>query len=240
MPISLATVMGKVVMGGRSQNYVDTVKRLFGSSLIDYLPMAETSGTTAFDQSTQANNGTYTGVTLNNALGFDNKPVPLFVPANNSRLSVYSAAFNADFNGQEGLLLLWFKPRDISVWTDGTLRRLAYFSVDPNNFLEIYKHSQNNKLFWQYMAGGISKAATVDNINPTGWTELMLPWSKTADTVKFLLNGVQQGNTLTGLGSWSGNLNVNNAIFGATHAGSAGSVWDGWLAHAAIGNVALG
>lgn len=236
--ISKAVLQTVVLGGGSSPTYMDTVKTLFGAGLIQYFPMYETSGTVANDESIENNDGAYTAVTLANAVDFDNRLVPLFVPANSSRVNCYSAALNTDFNGQEGTVMIWFKARDASIWTDGAQRRFWYIAADADNFIEIYKRTTNNSLLWQYKAGGTSKAATIDAFSPTGWTQLLMTWSLTSDAVKVYVNGVQQGATATGLGTWAGNLASSSVVLSAPNT-SGGHTWDGWLAHYALGKAAL-
>jgi hypothetical protein len=222
--------------------YYQKVLKNDPSNLIAYWPFWEPLGSSIADnlQGIAARDGAYAGVTLGQPGSHDGKTCPLFTTADASRVDVYTTSFRDAFNGQEGTSMLWFKVFNAGVWVDGVQRRLFYFQVDANNLIEVYKRTTNNSLFWQYKAGGISKALTIDNINPTGWTQFMIRWSLSGDMVEVHLNGIQQGATQTGLGTWAGLLNSNVAVYGASNAApGTGANWHGYMDNAAVWGVAL-
>lgn len=212
-----------------SLRYTQKVQAL---SPIAYWPMAEASGATALDASGNGRTGTYTAVTLGQTGIGDGRTCPLFVPASNSKNNVYSASLAGAINTAEGTLSAWFRVRAASVWTDGAQRQIMIFLADGSNSIVMQKHSVNNTFTWIYKAGGTSKALDLGSTSPTGWTHVAMTWSKSADQVKFYLNGVQVGSTLTGLGVFAGAISSTFATIGAgDNTATPSSLWDGVIAH---------
>ena len=90
---------------------------------IAYWMMDEKQGAVSYDmvtaRNTGARNGAYTGVTLGQPGIGDGNTSPLFDGANDFT-NIYSASFNAAFNGAEGTLGIWMRVFNVAVWTDGT------------------------------------------------------------------------------------------------------------------------
>ena len=107
-------------------NYAQRILSIAPNNIVGYWPLDEHSGTTVTDKSRQGNNGSYTGVTLNNAKGPDGRGIPFFDGTNDFG-DIYSAALNSDFNGNEGAMMGWFKVQNSGVWTDGSTNRGIMF-----------------------------------------------------------------------------------------------------------------
>ena len=217
---------------GRS--YVKKVLQIDYTNLIGYWPMNEASGATAVDRSSQGNNGSYNGVTLANAAGPDAKPCPWF-DGNDDYNDIYSAAFNADFDGQEGSISVWCKVNAAGIWTDGSIHYIARCHVDANNGLFLTKPAVNNRLQWIYEAGGTTEQNNLDAVSTTDWFHLAMTWSLSAGVngeVNYYYNGSAEP-TDTNLGTWAGNLDNSATMIGNQSAGSP-NTWHGWLAHPAI------
>lgn len=208
----------------------------FGSSLLAYWPLWELSGTTASDVSGNARNGVYTGVTLAQT-GIGDGRTAAYYGGDGDRTNIYSASLAAAFGATEGTLMVWAKANNAGMWTDSTTRRLVYLSADVNNRIIINRDTTANTLSIFYIAGGTNKNRAI-TISSTAWNCYVITWSKSADEVKVYLNGVQQGATLTGLGTWAGSLLSTTTQIGAQDT-SGTNPWFGWLAHVAIGNRAL-
>src|SRR5574337_1157112 len=240
MPISPLTPMGRIaVLGTAPSPLWRQALAVSPANQIGFWRINEPSGVVAADLSAQANHGAYTGVALANAAGPDGVFVPYFDGSGNC-INLYSAAFRSDFNGQEGSFSGWFKVNSIADWGDGVLRRVAYFSVDANNYWEIYKHATSMNLFIQYRANNVAKTPTIGNVAPSKWTHIGLKWSYSGDFVTSYLNGVLI-KTYTGLGAWSGALYSRTAVLGnaSSYAPQFGSEWHGWLGLPGMWNTPL-
>lgn len=169
-------------------------------------------------------NGTNTGATVaqlvNSRLGFG-----YLLDGANDFINVYSGTFNSFFNPLAGTLIAFVQAANAGVWTDSIARYIWMLQVNATNKICVGKNAANNSLYYAYIAGGTSKTA-----NPacTLTTVFMvaLTWDKVADEVKFYINGVQSGATLTGLGVWEGNLVSTVTVIGASSITPA-AVWSG-------------
>ena len=211
--------------------YMDRVLGMVSSNLIGYWPMNEGSGSVAVDWSKEKNNGAYTGVTLGNATGPDLEPCPYFDKTSDYN-NVNTAGLIADFDGAEGTMMCWAKVNASAVWVDNAERTIMRIENDGGDQLLIRKAADND-IDWTRVNGGTdtrSKTAT-----PTAWTHLALTWSETGDWIIAYYNGVQEGATISGVGTWTGTNNL--FLIGAGLV--TGAVWHGWLAHAAIWDRAL-
>lgn len=230
-------VPGGGSLGSNPLAYTNKVKAL---NPIAYWPLAEASGSVAFDESGNARNGAYTAVTLGQPGIGDGRTSALFVPASNSKNNVYSASLAGAINTAEGTIACWFLVSGAGVWTDATQRQVMIFLSDASNSIRMHKSSSNNRFTWNYAAGGTSKSLD-GTIGPLlGWTHVAMTWSKSADEAKFYLNGAQVGSTLTSLGTFAGPISSIFATVGAgDNTATPGAKWDGSLAHAAIWNTPL-
>lgn len=227
-----------VLGGGAATPYFKTVLTIQPTNLIQYLRLNETSGTTAYDLSNEGNNGTYTaGMKINNAASPDGDVCPLFDASGYT--TPYSAGLNTDTgNKQELTIAIWMKVAAAGVWTDGTQRIIANLYTDNNNRMVFEKSATNNRISYYYAAGGTTNQVNLASSAPTGWTHLCITASKAADQVMCYINGAQTGTTLTGLGTWAGNLLAIRTNIGSFDQVPA-NPFSGWLAHWAVWKAAL-
>jgi hypothetical protein len=141
------------------------------------------------------------------------------------------------FNGAEGTLLFWDQVANAGVWTDGVNRRLAVLQADSSNLAKIQREG-NNQIVAYYTAGGISKVVPVAGLTAINWMCWAVTWSKSADAMKVYLNGLQQGVTQTGLGTWAGSLASTTTVIGANTTAPAG-VFFGCLARCLLSSKTL-
>jgi hypothetical protein len=226
--------MGQVRLIPRSKTkYINKILGLFGSSIIAYWPLNERAGSVAFDLSGNGRNGAYTGVDLGrNGIG-DRQTCPYFDGANDY-LDIYSANLAAAFNGNEGSFLVWLEVRNPSIWTDGIGRIAARLRADGNNYVQLDKNTLINSWRGLYVAGSVIKQMSVTYSNGA-FFNCAITWSKSDDSVKIYLNGVQALSTLHSLGVWSGSLVSGSTVIGASST-TPGSPWCGYLAHALLLN----
>lgn len=230
--IALPTIRAALL--GRT-SYSQKVLGTAPANLLTYWPMWEPSGSVIADISPNARNGTYTGVDLGQPGIGDGRTSPLFDGINDYG-NIYTASFRDAFNGQEGSCSIWFKMLDATSWSDGAIHYLFRFTPDANNQLYFRKQG-TNLLTCIYLAGGTTKTLTATTTS-VAWLHLAATWSKAADQVKLYLNGVQQGATGTGLGTWAGTLGATTTALGANDLVPA-SPWRGYLAHMAFWNTPL-
>lgn len=232
-PLKVYVVSGSFAPAPVAQTYT---QKLIALSPIAYWPQAEPSGTTIVDESGNGRDGAYSNVVLGATGIGDGRTAATYVPGSTSRGNVFSASLQAAFNGAEGTVACWCRVSGAGVWADGQNRRVLVLQADASNNLLLTKTS-GGLLNWTYIAGGTPLVRT-KTITPTAWFHLALTWSKSNDRVIAYYNGVQEGATLTGLGTWAGSLAASTTVLGSTN--SAGAfIWDGNLAHAAIWTSAL-
>jgi hypothetical protein len=232
---------GRFSAVGRSSRVLDYRYTVLGTqpdALLAYWSLGDASGLVAEDISGNNRDGAYTAITLgqtgigdgSTAAGFD---------GSTSYLNAYSAALAAVFTGGEFTISLWFKVANAGVWTDTTNRRLLTLQVDSNNRILLQKTTTANQLNWFYQAGGTSKSVSKTTTTPTGWVQMAVSVSKTANEMKPYYNGVQEGITQTGLGTFAGSLAATTTAIGSSNSNGPVAVWNGSLAHVAVWNVAL-
>ena len=125
----------------------------------------------------------------------------------------------------------------ISLWvkldTGNTNMQLIKASVDSNNNIQIYQKHSDNKLYFVYKAGGVTKqVATAFNYegNDT-WYHLIMTWDTTADELKAYINGDQVESTVDSLGTFSGTI---DEIYIARNSTAANAFLAGHLDEVAI------
>jgi len=211
------------------ENYVNKVVEY---DPIAYWPLLETSGTTATDYSGNSRDGTYSGVSLANALGPDGRNKCPYFDGADDTVDIYSAGFNTDFSGAEGTISGWAKVA-AARWTDAQVRRALLLEVDSDNYVQIQKSSTNNVLTFHYKAGGTMEDSQYTTSGPTAWFHWAMSWSATGNIVRYYFNG-RQTDTMTALGTWAGNFDANQTLIGASQVATPTDEWLGWLAHIAV------
>jgi len=224
----------KIIMLGGKKSYRQKITALFGSSLIAYWPLDETSGSAAINYGTMgtAGNGAYTGVDLANADGpTGTKTKAPFFDGANDFCNIYSAGLAGAFSGVEGTVLVWRKQFNLTPSNEG----LALLQKDASNYIYIKKGS-NSDIVFSYVAGGTAKGVEAAGLG-AGWIMFALTWSASSDALIAYVSGVQTGATQNGLGIWAGALATKTCILGcAGDIDFPGALYDGWICHAAILN----
>ena len=218
--------------GGVAETYRGKV---LDTGPIAYWPLNELTGATAQCLVNPLQNGTYTGVTLANEVGPNGDLAPLFDGANDY-VDIFSATFDAAFNGATGSMAIWCKVYDAATWTDGASRYNFVLAVDGNNNYSLRKDNANNTAQATGKAGGGVASPAHAPFSSTDWFHLALTWSDqaNADELKFFVNGTQYGGTSAALGVWAGGaLSAVNSAIGAASTVPA-LAWYGWLAHAVV------
>jgi hypothetical protein len=200
---------------------------LFGTSIISYLPLAETSGSAAEDAYTTNRDGAYSasGLTLNNVSHLA-EGAPLF-NGSAGYVNWYTTSLRDAFNGAAGTFAAWVKVNGSSVWTDGIARRIVSLGAGASNFVLIAKTALSNQLNFQYGAGGTIETVSVTSYTNTNWFHVVVTWDKAADQFKAYIDGAQVGSTQTGLGTWAGTLLSTTTLLGAANLTPA-NAWHGW------------
>lgn len=196
----------------------DRVLSIARSSLQEYWPLDEPSGTTANDRSGNAHNGAYTGtVTLNAApIGGGAAAIALAATGN---VNLFGAGLTASWNGNECTISGWAKVSAAGDWTDGAARYLIDLLADANNQIYIRKSSTNNTLQFVRVASSTSKVIAV-TFSDAGAFHVALTISVASGELRAYLNGVQVGVTQTAIGSYSGTPASGTTVIGASNSGS--------------------
>lgn len=233
--LSLSNLLVRAALEGGGAKYWQRLKSIFGSAIVSYLPLSESSGAIAADLSGNSRTGAYINCTLANAIGPDNQPIP-YLDGSTSLINWYTASLLSAFPGAEGTLLIGGAVPE-AVWTDGVTRRLLYFEVDANNFIGINRTPTNNQMSLSRRGGGsAAKTTLINSLTTTNIMQFGLTWSESADEVICYYNGAQSGAKLTGLGAWTGSLNADRMCIGALRKTSPIQMWLGWVWTAVILN----
>lgn len=201
---------------------------------IAYWTLSEASGSVAPCEVDSGQNGVHYGVTLGEPGIGDGETCAYYGTYDSGYYTdIYSAAFDAAFNGDEGSISLWAKVANVGIWTDGTQTLMIDIASLVTGSVTIQKWSVANQL----AAGYTGKAVIKSGMTTVDWFHVVITWSATADEVKVYYNGAQEGATKTGLTAWSGNLDSGAVRIGAFY--SANHTFEGWLAHVAVWDRAL-
>ena len=204
--------------------------KVLSYSPIAYWQLNETSGAAAVCSVNAAQNGTYTGVTLASSTGPDGQPVPLFDGANDF-VSIYSAAFNTAWDGDEGAAVIWVKSLD---WTTDNQRFLRIGRSASEEIEFQIGGAVAGRMYFERVGSTTSSRVTVDTGSPTGWTCMGMAWSKAGDTFKAYQDGSQTGATQNGLGAWvEASLLTANCAIGAQST-APDNPCNAYIAHVAV------
>lgn len=210
------------------------ISKVLGYGPLAYWPLSESAGGIAVDHSGNSHDGAYNGPTLGQPGIGDGNTCPLFDGAGDF-VDIYSPGLRDAFDGSEGSVFIWIKVEDAAVWSENW-RYPIILQADADNYVRFLKTNVNNQITMPYEAGTVLEwHASV--ISTTGWFQLAMTWSATADRKSVYLNGgsVQSSGTL---GVWAGNLAATTAVIGAASTVPA-SLWRGYLAQCAIFDYAL-
>lgn len=211
---------------GSAINYGASV---LATNPIAYYPTVNDTTTTIDDVSTNDNDGTYTGATLQSEAFPTGGAAPLFDGVNDyGDLPTAPLGSLVDFD--ECTISIWYKV-DAGALTDATLRNMFQIRRDASNNLQIRKLTTDNTLNALISVGGNTDSISFTNTD-TGWNNIAFRISVSNDRFRVYLNGVQQGATQTGLSAQTG-TGLALTVLGAGNT-SPLNPFDGNLAHFAI------
>jgi len=223
-------------MSQTARQFVQYHERVLATNPIAYWPLNEKVGTIAYDwvsgRVAGAQNGAHVGVTLLQSGIRDGFYSPFYDGANDYT-NIYSATFAGVFNGAVGTVLIWARVDAVGRWTDGAGRRAVCLRVNANNYVQITKGAVNNRVYWDYVAGGVARGGPLDGVTTTDWMCWAETWNRPTDQFRMFYNGTQVGATQNGLGVWAGALSVTETVVGASSTVPT-SPWVGTLAHCAV------
>ena len=218
---------------------VTYTQKVIATAPLAYWPQAESSGSTATDESGNGRNGAYTGVTLG-ATGIGDGRTAATLDGTTSFNNVYSASLDAAFNNAEMTIAGWFQVTSAGVWSDAANRAVMHIGADiTNNLIRFLKTTTNSQLVGRIVFGATAKSVTFTVSDPLTWQHFAVTASKSGDAMKVYLNGVQQGATQTALGTWAGALSNVSCAVGCQRTSALTMPWAGNLAHAAVWASAL-
>lgn len=217
------------------------------SGLIGNWLMNDASGTVAVDSSVFGNNGTYNGVTLNQAItdGTGRKFTCPYWGGNGSHdyMHFYSTGLVSRLNMDKFSIASWLRVEDAGVWTDGFFHDWVVINVDSVNQFFIRKQSVNNRVYGLRTAQSDVHQIQLDGLSNTDWFHWCVTGSVASDTFSIYVNGVfvveffqYSGNEL-----WTGVIPSNTCLLGASVADPSISTheWKGWFARLKIYNYVL-
>jgi hypothetical protein len=182
--------------------------------------------------------GTHTNVTVGQpGNGRGVRYVADYNPASPSHTDIYSAALNTALDRTKGTINIWARVANAGVWTDGAERDIIKLEADGNNQFIINKQVANNQLRAIIIFGGTVKQQLITT-STLDLFQLGMTWDTTADEFKVYFNAVQQGGTLSGLGTWVGDLLNTRSIIGARDT-VATFPWSGDIAYVSLYDEAL-
>lgn len=196
------------------------------ANLLGYWPLMESAGTVGLDFSGNGRNGTYSGSLVYGDTGIGDGWTSPYFEGTNCQLNV-TTSMTGVFNGLEGTIMIWARRPN---WTDALRDALTCQSV-TGSWLT-FRGTSSGQMVLSYIGGGIERSIFITGLSGNGWYCFTQSWSKSTDQVKAYKNGVQSGSTLTGLGTWTGEVSFFRIGFRSYW-------WLGNLAHCAIWNTAL-
>lgn len=234
MPLkTIAT--GRGLMGGGT--YADKV---LGYGPIAYWPLWETSGTVANCLVNSAQNGTYSSdvSTWPVSIGIgDGNTAPNF-DGTNDWINIFTAAFQAAWNGDEFSILMWKRAANAGVWTDGNTRHHILLWTDWNNYTRSVTFGAGTNEH-RRTANAVFQAVTPIGLATAAWIVAVYTASVANNRFRLYWNGPQFGADQVGLNAWVGALNATGASIGGRNVAPAGQRWQGQIAHVAIYNYEL-
>jgi len=218
-------------------SYERKVLNAFRSSLLQYLPLDDPSGSTARDASGNSRAGAYTGVDLASTPGPKaGKAVPYW-DGTNDYCRTDSAA--PAFNSTEGAMIVWVKAGSAGVWSDGVNRYLAIIRADSSNDVHFNKRTVTNNLAWTVNMGGSARSDIYDlGSAPTVWIMVGVTWSWGGNYSKAIINSTLRS-SMGAPGSWSAGPPAASTTGLGMSATTPANVWAGYLAHYMLFNRAI-
>lgn len=173
------------------------VGRLMALGPLALWALDERAGTAVHDR-TGRYGGTASGVTWGLA-GIDGQTAALFDGLNDD--VVFASGLFSAFNGNEGSLVMWWKP-GAGVWADGTTDYL-WRCEGGSDLLNVYKKPDVGEIAMRRTAGGVLKDVGASGQSSEAWQCWAFSWSDANDRQWCYKNGVAVGVYQSGLGTWA-------------------------------------
>jgi hypothetical protein len=219
--------------------YYQQVQNTFGSSLIAYWTLGDTSGSVAYDSSGNGRNAIYSNATLDQPGKGDGKASVLY-NGTTSFTNIYTTSFKNAFSGSVGTIgPFWFRTSASSVWIDGSIRYFFNMYAGGSDQIYIQKSNSASQINVIYKAGGTNFGRAITGIITTNWQSIAFTWDKTANEARTYFNGIQYGDTQKSLTTWGGTMTTWGTAVGAFRTDAVSNVWNGYIQHFPIGNRAL-
>lgn len=211
--------------GGKFSSWVTNT---FGSAIIQYLQLAETSGATAEDSGTLNCDGAYTGVALANAVcGKTGTSCPYF-DGTNDYVNIASAAFNTAFTGAAGAVMMVVKLAT-GAWTDGSVDVQFWMQVDASNYCYIRKSNVNNTMSYRVRASATGNGYEyLVPSPPSGFFTMGVSWTSSGTYIPYF-SGVAVSVGIA-IGAWAGDPAATTHIIGAPDLTPTNPA-KGWIGH---------
>ena len=181
--------------------YYECIKKLFGASIIQYLPLWESSGANKIltDLSVKARNGLTVPdyATIAGATGMGDKDntgasskACYFASGDAGVDMINGNTLSSDWKWSAGTWLTWFKAKS-GLAASGEYYNLCRFGVDANNYISVYKEgSINNALMTIYKKGASTLGAFYTYFPTTDWMMFGITW----DVDKGVFAAINNGN----------------------------------------------
>lgn len=230
----------RVIQPAAAEEYY---RKVLGYGPIAYWPIWDPLADPVAEElvNSPAQDGAHTAVTLGQpgigdgrTSGWYNGPIATSIT------NVWSAPFQAAFDGSEVTVIIWARVNDIGVWTDGIARRLFNLRVDGNNRMYVSTTVGGNALFWAYIAGGVARTVALGGLAELNWMCAGITCTASVGTgeMRAYYNGIQTGLTQVALGAWAGLLDPIRTVIGDQLVPPPVS-WHGWEAHCVIFDYAV-
>ena len=224
-----------VIHGGAAAalSYTQKVLNQFGANVLSYLPLNDSSGSTAADASGNSRTGTIGGCTLG-VTGMGDGETAISLPGTTGNyINWYTVSLRDAFSGAAGSAMIWLKVAGSAVWTNAAYREAICLYINSSNYILIGRPPDNYMLYATYRANATSESYGAIGCYSTNWLHAAITWSKASERTRFYLNGAQYAATAT-LGTWAGSLNNTSTMLGAYI--TTDEIWNGSLAHALLLN----
>ena len=212
-------------------NYSEKLKTIFGSSIVGWWKQSEPSGTTAYDSSQTASDGTYSNVTLAQSGIGDGLTSALFTRSPISSENGYTTALLGKVNTQELTMMCWAKVADVIFWTAGgnneCLMRLQ--NAAGSHLVDIL-HA-GTSLAVRYFGAGKNRTMN-DMTGQAGWFHVAASVSVTRDNINIYCNGILEGSETSAIGTWTDAL--ADAMIGNNLSPSGVATFAGYVEHAMV------
>jgi hypothetical protein len=183
--------MSDMLLHGAKRKFWQRVKGMFGSSLIGYWPLWESSGTAAADVSGNGHNGVYaTNTAINSKVSSVGKPCPDFSVNPGGVNLGGSAALRTAFSGDEGSFFVTCQLKD---WFGATNEYLLRMGADAANYITLFRYQTSNYIKATRLVTGQSSVNPYAWMNPSEPVHLIVTWSLTEGLLKIRQNGVAAG-----------------------------------------------